>query len=149
MTADTKIFPPTHHGDWVGPNRLWITDPTQPFRSDGSLQCTADRVAYTWSYEGKEHHGSLQFHGQPAALRAEFQDSWHSQEAMSLHGNQRDGVVRLYGTYAAGPQQPEWGWVIELDVRDPEAFTLRMFNVVPEIGPVPAVVLAGARGSGR
>ncbi|MEM7307710.1 MAG: hypothetical protein AAF682_13610 [Planctomycetota bacterium] len=139
------MIPSTHHGSWTGPNRLWMTDPDRPFRSDGALECAADGIAYTWAHDGAEHRGTLRLHGQPAALRVAFQDTFHAASEMTLHGRLADGVLRAYGTYDAGPDQPEWGWVLELDWRDPEAFLLRMFNVVPQVGAVPAVVLHGAR----
>ena len=145
--ATAKLIPEGHHGAWAGPNRLWGRDPKQPSRSDGAIECSADGIEYTWSQGDKSHRGKIRLHGQPAALRMSFEDTFHSPSEMNLHGSLADGVVRTYGTYAAGPEQPEWGWIIELDWRDPEAFTLRMFNVVPKVGAVPAVVLAGKRPS--
>jgi len=141
------MIPTSHHGSWAGSNRLWITDPTNPFRSDGTIECTAEGIDYAWSQDGKEQHGTIQLHGQPAALRMSFKDTYHAGDGMTMHGHVVDGVVRAFGTYGAGPEQPEWGWIIELDWRDPEAFVLRMFNVVPEVGAVPAVVLRGTRPS--
>lgn len=146
QTPDSTLAMPTsHHGRWTGPNRLWVMDPNEPLRSDGTIECTAEGIDYTWSYEGKEQSGTIRLHGQPAALRIAFQDTFHSPKPMALHGHRTEGVVRSYGTYGAGPDQPEWGWILELDCRDPEALVLRMFNVVPGVGPVPAVVLHGAR----
>ena len=86
-------------------------------------------------------------HGQPGALRASYHDSFHAGAGMGMNGYGQDGVVRLFGTYDAGADQPEWGWQIELDSRDPEAFVLRMFNVLPDVGPVHAVVFEGKRES--
>ena len=141
------MIPESHHGSWAGPNRLWMHDPTQPFRSDGTIECTAEGIQYTWSKDDTEHRGTIRLHGQPAALRLALEDTFHAPTAMNLYGHLEDGVVRTYGTYGAGPDQPEWGWILELDWRDPEALVLRMFNVVPDVGAVPAVVLHGTRPS--
>jgi hypothetical protein len=51
----------------------------------------------------------------------------------------------LYGTYPAGDGSPDWGWRIELDWCDPEHFTFRMFNVLPDGREALAVDLRGAR----
>ncbi len=119
-------------------------DPNKPLRCEGTLAAEARSIAYPWSNEGAEQTGTLQLHGQPGALRGDLVDTWHAADGIAPHGYAEGGVVRLFGTYAVG-DGVEWGWRIELDTRDPEAFTRRMFNVMPEIGVVPSVVLAGAR----
>ena len=103
----------------------------------------ARTLRYSWAYEGKPQTGTLELRGQPAALRASWSDTFHAKEPFTLHGFEDAGVVRLFTTYDAGDEC--WGWRIELDFRDPEACTMRMFNVVPGLGAVPAVVLNGAR----
>ena len=136
-------LPESHHGLWSGPNRLWVTDPTKPFRSAGTLTVAERTIDYTWSHEGKDHTGKVTITGQPTALAAAWTDSWHAADGMTMHGFMDAGVLRVFGTYDAG--EAAWGWQFEVDCRDPEACTLRMFNVIPGMGPVPAVVLAGVR----
>ena len=138
-------LPATHHGEWAGPNRLWIFDPNKPDRSDGTVEVASTTVRYTWARGDKNYQGVIELSGQPAALRCDWKDDFHAAQGMTLHGFQREGVVHLYGTYPAGKDQPDWGWQIQLDARDREAFVLRMFNVVPGEGPMPAVVLHGSR----
>lgn len=142
--AMPTLIDASHHGTWAGPNRLWITDPAHPFRSEGTAELSGDALRYHWSHEGKPHTSVLRLSGQPAALRADWTDSWHAADGMTLHGFRREGVTRLYGTWPAG-DGTSWGWQIELDLRDPEAFVLRMFVVPPGHGPVPAVVLDATR----
>lgn len=139
-----QFIPDTHLGDWNGPNRLWMMDPDEPSRSEGTIMTTGNVVQYTWSYEDKKHEGKIEFAGQPGALRAAWVDTFHAAEGQGLHGFAVDGVMRLFGTYPAG-DGVEWGWQIEIDTRDREAFALKMFNVVPTVGPVPAVALLAAR----
>ena len=136
-------LPASHHGGWSGPNRLWIMDPAHPFRSDGAMTVDARSVRYTWSHKGECQTGAIELKGQPAALRAIWSDSFHATEPFTLNGFTDAGVVRLFTTYDAGDEC--WGWQIELDLRDPEACTMRMFNVMPGAGAVPAVVLHGTR----
>lgn len=144
-TPTEIALPDTHHGNWAGPNRLWIFDPTTPDRSDGTVEVAAKTVRYTWSRGDKAHEGVIELAGQPAALRCDWTDTFHAGNGMTLNGYEREGVVYLYGTYPVGEGQPEWGWQIQLDARDREAFVMRMFNVVPGHGPMPAVVLYGTR----
>jgi hypothetical protein len=141
----STLLPESHHGAWSGINRLWGPELKDPERSEGTIQCTDKGIEYTWSKGGKKHSGTISLHGQPAALRLAFEDTYHAGKGMTLHGHVAGGVVRGYGTYATGPGRPEWGWIIELDTRDPESLVFRMFNVVPGMGPVPAVVLHGKR----
>jgi|GEM_PF-1251425 len=138
-------LPATHHGRWQGPNRLWIIDPNKPERSDGTVEVADTTIRYSWARGDKKHQGTIELAGQPEALRCDWHDDFHATDTMSLHGFQREGIVHLYGTYPAGDDQPEWGWQIELDTRDREAFVIRMFNVVPGEGPMPAVVLHASR----
>jgi hypothetical protein len=63
---------------------------------------------------------------------------------MLLHGLFEENVLRLYGTYSGG-EGPDWGWRIELDLRDPEHATLEMFNLEPAGAIHPAVLLRGNR----
>jgi hypothetical protein len=141
---EVRLIPTTHHGSWRGPNRLWMEDPTAAERSDGTLEVSASSVKYSWAFQGAAHHGEISLSGPAGALAAAWTDTWHAATGMSLHGFAEDGRVLLFGTYPAG-DGPDWGWRIELDSRDPEHFVLRMFNVPPSAGPVPAVDLRGAR----
>jgi hypothetical protein len=132
-----------HHGSWRGPNLLWLEAPG-PERSDGSMDVAATTVAYTWSFKGQPIAGRIALFGQPGALRAEWTDGFHAADGITLHGLLDAGVLRLYGTYAAG-DGPEWGWRIELDTREADACTLRMFNLPPDGPAEPAVELRGTR----
>jgi hypothetical protein len=64
---------------------------------------------------------------------------------MVLHGHAQGNGVVLYGTYAAGDGSPDWGWRIVLDWCDPDHFSFRMFNVLPDGVEALAVDLRGAR----
>ena len=136
-------LPASHHGAWSGPNRLWMMDPANPSRSEGTITVAERVLRYTWSHDGKNHSGAIELKGQPAAFKATWSDSFHATDPFTLNGFMDAGVMRLFTTYDAGDEC--WGWQVELDLRDPEACVLRMFNVMPGLGTVPAVVLQGAR----
>lgn len=137
------LIPSSHRGDWRGPNRLWFQGP-EPERSEGQLAVASRSVKYGWSYQGKSQSGEIDLWGPPGAVRAAWKDTWHAADGMALHGHLHEGVLRLYGTYPAG-EGPEWGWRIEVDTRDPEHLSLRMFNLLPGGVIVPAVDLRAAR----
>lgn len=136
-------LPASHHGAWTGPNQLWIMDPAKPFTSDGAIEIGERIVRYSWAHDGKPQTGELTLKGQPGALKATWTDTFHAQEPFTLHGHLDGDVLRLYTTYDAG--EATWGWIIELDFRAPSACTMRMSNVMPGLGAVPAVLLDGRR----
>ena len=108
----------------------------------------ADRtVRYTWSHEGKPQTGELTLKGQPGALQATWTDTFHAQDTFTLHGfletSAESDLLRLFTTYDAG--EATWGWIIELDFRAPSTCTMRMSNVMPGLGAVPAVLFEGTR----
>jgi len=137
------MIPTTHHGSWKGDNRLWFEGPA-PERADGRFDVGANTIRYAWSFRGDPQKGTLDLFGPASSARAEWKDSWHAANGMTLHGVVTDGVLLLYGTYGAG-DGPDWGWRIELDARDPEFFTMRMFNVEPSGKIAPAVDLRASR----
>lgn len=140
------MIPQTHQGEWRGPNRLWLHGP-DPERSDGQLVAGGRQLSYTWEFQGEAQTGTLSCAGPLGSLEARFQDSFHAQDGMTLHGAVQGARLRLFGTYPAG-DGPPWGWRIELDWADPEHLTLRMFNLPPSDPEAIAVDLRGARVSG-
>jgi hypothetical protein len=139
------MIPASHHGRFAGVNRLWFRPGTPAHVSDGTLVVAADRVAIAWVYEGAPKEGALVLRGPGPACRGDFTDSFHASSGMVLHGNAPGGGVLLYATYPAGEGLPDWGWRITLDWCDPDHFTFRMFNVLPDGAEALAVDLRGAR----
>jgi hypothetical protein len=137
------LIPTSHHGAWRGVNRLWFGSP-EPERSDGTLDVAETTVSYTWVFQDEPQQGRIALFGPSGAVRAEWTDTFHAADGMTLHGQVDDGVLVLFGTYAAG-DSPEWGWRIDLDTLDPEHLTLRMFNLLPAGPRMPAVALQAAR----
>lgn len=131
------------HGNWSGTNKLWFDQPSAEL-SDGTTSVSERLLQYTWSFRGEPHTGMLTLHGPATSFRATWRDSWHHAETTTMHGFATDGLFKLYGTYpdnAGG----EWGWRIELDLRDPDVCQLRMFNVEPNGTIHIAVDLRGER----
>lgn len=139
------MIPSSHHGRFVGLNRLWFMPGTPAHVSDGTLVVTADRVSVSWAYEGAPKEGALVLSGPGPACRGDFTDTFHATTAMVLHGHADGSAVRLYCTYSAGDGSPAWGWRIVLDWYDPDHFSFRMFNVLPDGQEALAVELRGAR----
>lgn len=139
------MIPSSHHGSFSGPNRLWFMPGTPAHVSDGTLVVAADRVSIQWAHEGKPKEGSLVLRGPGPACRGDFTDSFHATTTMVLNGHTQGSTVRLYGTYEAGDGSPAWGWRIVLDWYDPDQFSFRMYNVLPDGKEALAVDLSGAR----
>ena len=125
------MIPSTHHGSWRGRNSLWLEPGKPPAVSEATMEAGADLLSWRWSFDGGAREGSLRLFGPAPSLRAQFADTFHAAAGLALHGFVREGRLMLYGTYATGEGQPEWGWRLELDWADPGALVLRMFNLEP------------------
>ena len=130
-------------GSYAGPNLLWFMDPETPLESDGTIEVEADRLAYTWSYEGKPQTGVLTLDIGDDGITAELTDSWHTAGApMAFTGEHVADAIVVNGTYSAG-QGPDWGWRIELRAPEPGTFRIEMFNIQPDGVEQIAVRLVG------
>jgi hypothetical protein len=139
------MVPSSHHGSFAGPNRLWFMPGTPAHSSEGTLLVAADRVSVRWAHEGVPHQGELVLSGPSPSCRGDFTDTFHAAASMVLNGRADGSALLLYGTYSAGDGSPAWGWRITLDWYDPDHFTFRMFNVLPDGREALAVDLRGAR----
>ncbi len=113
--------------------------------SDGELLVAADRVSVRWSHDGAPKAGEVVLSGPAPSCRGDYTDTFHAVTGLVLHGHVHGSALFLYGTYPAGDQSPDWGWRIVLDWCDPDHFSFRMFNVLPDGTDVLAVDLLGAR----
>jgi len=139
------MIPASHHGHFAGSNRLWFMPGTPAHVSDGTLVVTADRVSVRWAHEGAQKDGELVLRGPAPSCRGDFTDSFHAASGLVLNGHVQGCSVLLYSTYPAGDGSPDWGWRIVLDWCDPNQFSLRMFNVLPDGTEALAVDLRGVR----
>ena len=114
---------------WVGKNELWIDElNNNAIMSDCTVRVEPNRVAYTWSYEGKPHEGSV-------TLRdgaAEFVDSFHSSKPMAMTPTAGSwALLDVHGTYVMG-DGPPWGWRIYVSVRPGgDELVVQMTNINP------------------
>ncbi len=139
------MIPSSHHGRFAGPNRLWFMPGTPAHVSDGVLVVTADRVSVRWAHEGVAKEGELILSGPGPACRGDFTDTFHAASGLVLNGRRDGNGILLYTTYSAGDGSPAWGWRIALDWYDPDHFSFRMFNVLPDGKEALAVDQRGAR----
>lgn len=139
------MIPSSHHGRFSGSNRLWFKAGTPAHVSDGTLIVAADRVSIRWAYKDTPKEGELVLSGPPQSCRGDFTDTFHAASGLITHGYVQGSAVRLFTTYSAGDGSPAWGWRIVLDWYDPDHFSFRMFNVLPDGREALAVDLSGAR----
>jgi len=118
-------------GSWEGINTLWLQYPNDPQESAATAVVSPGRVEYTWSYKGDPQTGTFEFSGGGERLDAQWTDSWHSKEAMACGGAERDGVVKVTGTYAAG-EGPDWSWRTEFRLDAPDKLNIKMYNILPD-----------------
>ncbi len=139
------MIPASHHGRFTGTNRLWFMPGTPAHVSDGTLIVAADRLSVRWAHDGASREGELVLSGPAPSCRGDFTDTFHASSGMALNGYQQGSMLFLFGTYSAGDGSPAWGWRIVLDWCDPDHFSFRMFNVLPDGREALAVDLFGAR----
>lgn len=129
-------------GEWKGTKRLYLSGESGPEISSRS-RMTIAKVArdtllmldYTWKYEGLPHEGVLLVcHDEKANVAtAAWGDSWHM-NARLMHcigAIETDNKFSMLGSYAA-PPGPDWGWAIEIIVRDMNTLEIVMQNISPE-----------------
>ena len=141
------MIPASHHGHFAGTYRLWFMPGTPAHVSEGTLVVAADRVSVRWAHEGALQEGELVLSGPAPACRGDFTDSFHAASGLVLNGHSQGSSLRLFTTYSAGDGSPAWGWRIVLDWYEPDHFSFRMFNVLPDGQDTLAVDLYGARQS--
>lgn len=139
------MIPATHHGRFTGLNRLWFMPGTPAHVSEGELLVAERHVSVRWAHDGAQKKGELALSGPAPSCRGDFTDSFHAVAGLVLHGHVQGSAALLYGTYPAGDGSPDWGWRVALDWCDPDHFSLRMFNVLPDGTEALAVDLLGAR----
>jgi len=115
---------------WSGKSELWL-DPlgNDADHCDCTIAIDDGVISYTWSYEGKQHTGTLKLQASASGgFDAEFIDSWHAKEGMAFeHVAGSPSLLNITGTYSE-----DWGWRISLSHRDPTGeLVLQMTNITP------------------
>ena len=147
LTVLSEMIPPSHHGRFVGQNRLFLMPGTPASLSEGILEVSLDRIKIHWSYEGVARVGEIVLRGPAPACRCDFIDSFHASDGMQFHGCVRGKEALFYGTFSVGEGSPDWGWRIVLDWFDPDMFSFRMFVVKADGSEALSVDLRASRSS--
>ena len=138
------MIPESHHGTWSGENTLWLQPGTPKHTSPGRVELTENSLVVHWQFKGEDKLGTMKFAGPTGSVRVAWTDTFHAEDGLVLHGPLANGLLQAYGSYSDG-QGGFWGWTIELDLRDPDAVALRMFNIPPGYPPMMAVALTATR----
>jgi hypothetical protein len=124
-------------GDYTGVTRTWLDPAAAPDESTATLHVESIfggrwlRFEHRGSVMGKPHEGEalLGFHIDEGRFEHCWVDSFHTGSAMMWSKGEahEDGVIRVTGSYAAGPER--WGWRTEFHLG--EALEVRAFNISP------------------
>ena len=125
------VFMKNVEGSWHGKKTLWTKYPEDPKESEIKLVVSSGLVEYQWSYEGKAQTGRFKIAKSDTGVRVEWVDSWHSKDVLVSTGSEDDGVTKVSGTYSMG-DGPAWTWRTEFHTKDPEHFSIKMFNGLPD-----------------
>ncbi len=127
-------------GNWTGTNRLILPgDPDRMSQTVAAVTLMAKGtmcvINYTWLFDGDLQEGqlTLSYLAEENTVEAMFLDTWHlSHKFMHMRGCITDNAATsVTGSYQV-PDNPDWGWRIEIEAREANTWQLRMFNVSPE-----------------
>ncbi len=150
-----ELFTP-FAGAWTGNNRLWMMPDSAAEESAATATISFSgqgkfaELRYTWATEGDPEDGLIVLRELRGGVQAVWGDSWHTPDGFYLwNGNLQDGMVSdraglqtergaltgglisIRGSYPA-PTGPDWGWRIELDLRQGDRLQMRMVNITPD-----------------
>lgn len=143
-------------GIWAGPSVLnlsWDPAKEELHHSESTLTSGFDatnRTAtldYTWSHENELQSGALTIgitgHDGSEQISATWKDTFHQADTpMEIVGAlNSSGVLSLLGTYEV-PENPAWGWRIDLSTANGQELLVEMFNLEPH--PLSDIARAGS-----
>ena len=129
-------------GDWKGTYRLvlsWLPNPDFISVSNMTIKSIANDkflvLSYDWQHEGVSQDGLILIgnNNKQAGVTASWVDSWGmSGKIMNCYGTtNQQGVIDLRGSYEV-PDNPDWGWRIEIPCPTDNTLQIIMYNVTPE-----------------
>ena len=129
-------------GQWYGTYRLvlsWLPNPDFISVSNMRIKPIANgqflELSYDWHHEGVSQDGLILLgnNNKQAVVTASWVDSWGmSGKIMNCYGtiNQQGDIV-LRGSYEV-PDNPDWGWRIEIPCPTDTTLQILMYNLSPE-----------------
>jgi len=141
-------------GTWAGTMHTWLEPEGAPYEApvQGSIQLVLDGRFALYLYQSRLQdepvHGLLTMGYNTVLERyeASWIDSFHTRTAvMFCTGEQNATGFWVLGSYPDPLGGPDWGWRMELELRDPEHIVLTAFNISPEGVETKAVMTSLAR----
>ncbi|WP_256009902.1 DUF1579 family protein [Desertivirga xinjiangensis] len=129
-------------GQWQGTYRLvlsWLPNPDFISVSNMRIKSIANgkflELSYDWHHEGVKQDGLLLIgnNNKQAVVTASWVDSWGmSGKIMNCYGTiNQQGNIALGGSYEV-PDNPDWGWRIEIPCPTDNILQMIMYNLSPE-----------------
>ncbi|MDM8175898.1 DUF1579 domain-containing protein [Olivibacter sp. LS-1] len=129
-------------GHWKGTYRLvlsWLPNPDFISVSNMVIKSIANdkflMLSYDWQHEGVGQDGLILIGNinKQAGVTASWVDSWGmSGKIMNCYGTiNQQGDIILLGSYEV-PDNPDWGWRIEIPCPNDNALQILMYNISPE-----------------
>lgn len=129
-------------GQWQGTYRLvlsWLPNPDFISVSNMTVKSIANDkflvLSYDWQHEGVDQDGLILIGNinTQAGVTASWVDSWGmSGKIMNCYGTiNQQGDLILLGSYEV-PDNPDWGWRIEIPCPNDNALQIVMYNISPK-----------------
>lgn len=129
-------------GEWQGTYRLvmsWLPNPDHVSNSKMSITSVANNkflvLTYDWQHEGITQDGLILIgnNNKNAEVTASWVDSWGmGGKIMNCYGTiNEQGDISVRGSYEV-PNNPDWGWRIEIPCPSQNTMQILMYNVTPD-----------------
>jgi len=128
-------------GSWEGTCRTWFRpgELADESKVAGEFDfIVGDRFlrhSYSGEIQGKPRAGEETIIFNPASGKFEisWMDDFHMNYGiMFSEGNQTENGFAVFGKYAVGPDQPEWGWKTVYKLIDKDHLVITAYNITPD-----------------
>jgi len=128
-------------GNWEGDCRTWFRPGELADEStvEGTFELILGgrflRHTYQGKIQGKARSGeeTIAFYSAMGKFQISWVDDFHMNDGiMFSEGNPTTTGFVVFGKYAAGPDQPQWGWKTVFKLIDKDHLTITAYNITPD-----------------
>jgi len=141
MGATPQLFLKSLVGSWEGACRTWLRPDKLADESTvkGEFKTVLNgkflRHTYVGKFKGQPRNGeeTIAFNATMKKFQISWIDDFHmSSGILFSEGDRTKTGFSVLGKYAAGPDQPTWGWKTVFELIDKDHLTITAYNILPD-----------------